>query len=167
MTKKPPLKTLAMMLQAQAPEGAKLPEWIDRAAARKTGYKKGNPEEDVQKALIGWMKYQPGLFYFSVPNHFYLGGSDSGKVSHYIAKQKSLGLTNGVSDLVILFRSKHGQPTAVFAEVKAGSNKASEAQEAFLDRVNSFGFYGGIVKSLEDLKDLLIKAGYVTHSNSQ
>lgn len=153
-------KEIAQNIQMFAPEGCKLPEWVDRAASRKTGGARGNPEEDIQREVCEYLEKLPGTLFFAIPNHLYLGRGDWGKKAWYIEKQKRLGLVVGASDLCILFRNIHGAPVTVFAELKAGNNTASDAQQAFLDKANALGAYTGIVKSRHQMMDLLRVAGH-------
>lgn len=45
-------------------------------------------------------------------------------------------------------------------EVKAGSNKASAAQEAWLSRARSLGAVCGVVRNVAELKTLLVEGGF-------
>ncbi len=141
--------------------GSRIPAQFYKDAARKSrGAKNRKPEEIAQKEIVDWLRTQPAILFWSTPNHFYLNGGDNGRISAYIAKQKSLGMLNGVPDLTIIFRNKHGATAVAFAEVKAGSNKASDAQAAFLDKANGLGCFTAVCYGLDDVKALLKAAGY-------
>lgn len=53
---------------------------------------------------------------------------------------------------------------SAFLEVKAGRNKATEAQEAFLARQRARGCPAEVVRSVEDVQGLLEGAGVVLRS---
>lgn len=144
----------------QAPLGWQPPEAVAKAVRRKQGGRNRRPEDEIQRALCQYLSLHKNILYFSVPNHFYLGGSDHGKRAAYIQRQKALGLLNGVSDLVICFRNKHGSPITVFCEVKADANTLSDAQQIFHERANMAGAYTGVVRSIDELQALLALAGY-------
>lgn len=118
-------------------------------------------EEDLQIACCKFLDTQPRILYWATPNHLYAGkNNNSGQFMNYMKRQKRMGLKKGVSDLLMFFKNKNGQPVLIAAELKAGYNKADEEQESFLRSVSSIGGFGGVVKSIEDLQGLLKQAGY-------
>lgn len=63
------------------------------------------------------------------------------------AMNKPTTCFSGVSDFVFLFRK-----TFVAAEAKCGANKATEAQQKYIDDVNANGGVGFVFRSVEELK---------------
>lgn len=146
----------AQYIQAMAPEGTKLPGWVNKAASRATNTKPNRREESaLQTALCQFLKLYPDILFFSVPNHLWLGQGDPGKQAAYIARQKAQGFLPGVSDLVCIFRNTHGVSVTCFAELKARRGVASDNQMAFQDRANALGCFTAVIKSVDDLKNLL------------
>lgn len=120
-----------------------------------------NLEEDLQIACCKFLDLHPRILYWSTPNHLYRGAqSNTGAFMGYMAKQKRMGLKKGVSDLLMYFKNAQGMPVLCAAELKAGSNKADDDQENFLRAVSAIGGFSGVVKSLDDLQNLLRQAGY-------
>lgn len=118
-------------------------------------------EDELQIACCEYLKLHPRILYWSTPNHIFRGANtNNGAFLGYMAKQKRMGLRKGVSDLLMFFRNKDGQPTLACAELKAGYNQLSDDQQAFFDQANQRGAYTMKVKSLEDLQELLRIAGY-------
>lgn len=152
------------MLKYQAPIGGMVrpPEFYDEdkcSPKKESIEERKHPEEDLQIACADYLRSQPRILFWSIPNHLYLGKPTPQKIN-YMKKQKRMGLLKGASDLMMFFLNREGSPTFCVAELKAGYNKADEAQQAFMDGVNDRGGYSAVVKSIEDLKSLLEKAGY-------
>lgn len=161
MTKRHTLRDKALMMQAFAPEGAELPEWVDSATNRRRplGPRK-HPEEDLQIECCEYLSSLPSILFFSVPNHLYKGdNADPGKHAWYMAKQKRMGFRPGVSDLVVVFRDKHGKTCVCFFELKAGANKLSDEQASFHDKANALGCYTATIRTKHDLVNALRAAG--------
>lgn len=158
---KPTQRNKALVMNMFAPEGAVLPSWVGKAISRKHSKAKPKQEETIlQKQCCDYLKLKRGLLYFSIPNHIWMGQGDPGKQAAYIAKQKSMGLLPGVSDLCIIGRNKHGASVTCFAELKSQSGNASESQLAFMEKANNIGCYTSVVRNLNDMIALLSTAGF-------
>lgn len=84
------------------------------------------------------------LDFFSVPNE---GASNPLRQGQLIA----MGLRPGVSDLVLMFP----EGRTVFVEVKNETGIQSPAQKAFEQRCHELRFEYVLVRSVEDVKELL------------
>ncbi len=116
-------------------------------------------EHDEQKNVINWWRkahgtYQlPELALFSVPNGSFLGSS-----YFSAAKLKSEGLRRGALDLILAKpnRKYHG----LFIEMKAGDNKTSDDQDAFIAYLTSAGYkasvHWGADSAIEEIKSYLV-----------
>jgi hypothetical protein len=94
-------------------------------------------EQKVQCALCQHIDVRgvSGLVWFAVPNGNKLGGRISAKgIAIQGSINRGLGVKAGVSDLIFLHDSKF------FAlELKVGTNRPTETQLEFIDRVNAAG----------------------------
>lgn len=93
-----------------------------------------------------------GFLFFSVPNEGLLfgAGSDRKKAFGRMAKLKKMGLTPGVSDLVIV---KAGM--AYFLEIKADGGKQGPKQEAFEKRSRAVGAQYAVANSYNRAIEIL------------
>jgi hypothetical protein len=122
-------------------------------------------ESDLQRECVRWLRHNcPDILFWHTPNSLFSprtgSRADEGKRLWYLSQQKEVGLLPGVSDLILIFRSKHGATTIAAAELKAGNNQPTEAQIAFMEKGNNLGMFTSVVKSLDDLKKLLFTSGY-------
>ena len=103
-------------------------------------------EAKIQQEIYLWfhnqycLKNQDNLI-FSVPNE-----SKSAREQMY---KKSLGLTAGVSDLIVLTLGK-----CSFVEVKRQDGKQRDNQKNFEQKVKLLGFEYFLVRSLDDFKKI-------------
>lgn len=65
---------------------------------------------------------------------------------------QGLGSTKGVSDIIALYRG-----TAIFIEIKTPIGKLSPDQMQFLQNVNHNGGLGVVVRSINDIMDIITK----------
>lgn len=166
MPRKPTRHDWHDMMAINAPEGldtSKLPKFMTQEPYKQPA-KRGRPEEALQILVCDYLrKAKPQLLFFAVPNHLFKGNShdpeQEGKFSSYMSRQRKMGLTPGVSDLVVIGRNRHGATVIAFAELKAPTGRISPSQAAFQDRANGLGCYTAIVRTLEDLQALLSTAG--------
>lgn len=101
---------------------------------------------------------------FSIPNE--LGGMVSGALSKLgipkavidkvviviMLTMKSMGLTSGVSDTIVLMPGK-----VLFIEFKQSSGKQSEHQKKFQSIVENLGFKYTVCRSFEQFQDFIKK----------
>ncbi len=110
----------------------------------------------MQVALLEWVsavscansRLLEMAMIFCVPNGGHRFKGEAGKM-------KSEGVRSGVPDLLLLFprAGYHG----LALELKNGVEKRpSEAQEAWLDWLESRGFYVGVGRTFEEAKGLLL-----------
>lgn len=155
------LADLQAAMQMYAPPGGikNPPAFMDAVPRKQSTEPRKHEESDLQVTCCDYLRTQGRILFFSVPNHIYSKG-DPKKVAYYISRQKRLGLLPVVSDLVIIFRNKHGAPTTLFAELKSPKGSLSDSQQAFQDMANDRGCFTGVVRTLEDLLALLKTAEY-------
>lgn len=98
-------------------------------------------EDDLQKACVQWLRYNyPSLLFFHPANGGYRSKAEAGIF-------KAMGVTPGVSDLVILRKS---WPWAgLFIELKVKGGKLSEYQTAFLNDAIERQYQAVVVWSLD------------------
>jgi hypothetical protein len=71
------------------------------------------------------------------------------------AMMKSLGVVNGVSDLILVLPNK-----VLFIEIKTATGKQSPHQIEFQKQIESNGFEYHIIKSLIEFKTLITKLNF-------
>lgn len=108
-------------------------------------------ESEIQASYFDWLKtiqvkfrggYRPLRdFAFAVPNGIYVPG-DSGRTARIIASMKRQGMKDGVSDIVIAF--PFGMYHGAFLELKSESGKPTVAQSAWIELMESAGYYARI-----------------------
>lgn len=126
--------------------------------------KRENPEQLFQIACVEYLKLYPDILFFSVPNHLWAGKTtNEGAMLNYMARQRSMGLKRGVSDLILAFRNSDGMAVTCAAECKAQYGKLSEDQQLFADKANSVGWFTATIYTLEDLRNLLKQAKHPRH----
>ena len=82
------------------------------------------PENELQICCVNWFRYQYsaiGKLLFAIPN-----AGKRGRVNS--AKMKASGITSGVSDLILLIRSKDLKYSSLCIEIKYGKSVQSEKQ---------------------------------------
>ncbi len=88
------------------------------------------------------------MSFYAVPN----GGWRSPVEAGIMVGQ---GVRAGVPDLVVLLPGGK----SIYAELKASKGRLSPKQEKWRDRLMELGFSWGLVKSMDDMKCLLVLAG--------
>ena len=114
-------------------------------------------ESQLQEQICNYLsmicrKYK--FIYFSVPNEAWgagrskkkLSGAEYGKINHF----KKMGMTSGVSDLIIGHKGK-----MFCLELKLPKGKQSESQIIFMNNCKTAGVEYGIVRSLDECKSCL------------
>lgn len=176
MSLKPTQREIMQAIAAQAPDGhlaVKL-DFMDRykpdvmRAKPKPRQKKNKREEDdLQIQCCELLDRLPDTPYFSIPNHMYLGKSDTqaqhwGKIN-YIAKQKRMGMKPGLFDLVLSFQSYFTNKNIMMGlELKVGDNKPSEEQDKMATLWEKRGWKVYVIRHLEDLVLALGNNGHVS-----
>lgn len=101
------------------------------------------PERELQTAVVRYLRVAcPDVFVTAIPNGGYRRKVEA-------ALFKSMGVTAGVSDLMLLWR-----PAKVaFIELKAPGQRKyiSDAQKAFLVRCTDLGIPTAVCDSLDDV----------------
>lgn len=121
-----------------------------------------NHEGPIQRAIFDYLKLQyPHALVFSVPNELAskVGGGRAGKarqitIRNVQAAAKKMGMLPGMADLCMLL---DGQFFAF--EVKAGRNKQQPNQEAVEYLVDANGGYYYVVRSIDDVKEIMGQSG--------
>lgn len=104
-----------------------------------------HPEQDIQKAIIRFIRlqYRDAICFF-IPN-----GSNVGKRVGGI--YQSMGLLAGVADICVLW-----EPGRVgFLEVKSATGTTSEKQDAFCFECMRLGVPYAVVRSIDDARAVL------------
>ena len=151
----------AMNLHKPAEGFAHKPAFMDLTPRKPRAevVKNKHPEEELQIVCCQYLDQMPRILYWATPNSTWVGEMTGAKMG-YLAKQKRLGVKRGIPDLSLFFRNRHGQPTFCFAELKSKKGVTSEEQENYMDKCNDRGGYSAVVKSIDDLKNLLELAQY-------
>lgn len=107
-------------------------------------------EREEQIKLFNWMHLHPQLkdLAFSIPNE--------GKRSLVLGRlYKRMGLRSGTPDIFIPFPTKtyHG----CFIELKFGRNKATPAQEKFIERLRNQGYAAEVIWGADAAIEFIIK----------
>ena len=106
-------------------------------------------EHQIQSALISWWHLQhkayglPAFALFAIPN----GGARTPATGAMLKRE---GVRKGVPDLLLAVPRKtyHG----MFIELKAGKNKETVEQKAFLDFAEKQGYIACVSNSWEDTR---------------
>jgi VRR-NUC domain len=118
-----------------------------------------HPEQDIQIAICDYLRLLTNIVFFHVPNSTYVSDK-SGKSLGYLAKQRKLGVTAGVPDLVVMFRDKYDVPRTVCFEVKAEKGFLSDSQKSIIGRIENTGNRVFVVRSVDEVAEHLISCGY-------
>ena len=120
-------------------------------------------ESDIQIAIVDYLKLiqaRYGLMVFGVQNEAYAAGRGkralSGAEYGKIKKMQRMGLTAGVSDLVIVHAGK-----AYFVEVKMPTGRLSENQKAFRQAAFTAGAEYIVARSVDDIVTALKTWGII------
>lgn len=118
----------------------------------------GHPEEDLQRACVSWFRERyPELapLLFHPNNEPFFGGSGKTDAQRRIAgaRAKSIGVTPGVADLVLLYPA--GDVHALCIEMKTRDGRQSEAQKAWQQCVTRQGYRYEVVRSLQAFQALI------------
>ncbi len=111
-----------------------------------------NDELKIQAQCFRYLR-SIGIFCHSIPNE-----ADGRSV---VAQQQLMaaGLTPGVADMLVWWPSKkEGQEVEVgYLELKTKTGRQSEYQKTFERKCNEVGLRYDLVRSLDDLKSLVVK----------
>lgn len=151
--------TRALMDVLGRPPEQERPPWVQEQLGKPARKKPRRLEEQLQRQLCDWLDTQPRILYWANPGNTWIGKPTGAKLG-YLARQKMLGVKKGISDLILFFRSKHGNPTICFVELKTEKGRTSIEQENFMEQCNQRGGYSAVARSLEDVISLLDVAGY-------
>jgi len=88
--------------------------------------------------------HEPRCLMFSVPNEL------AGRNARATVFAKTLGLTAGVSDTIVMFPNQ-----VIFLEFKTKTGRQSKKQKEFQYRVESLGQEYYIIRSVEEFKELI------------
>lgn len=112
-------------------------------------------EAEIQRAIVDYLSLiskQYRFLFFAVPNEALgRGGVDRSQNARRIRYLKTLGLTPGVSDLIIGHRGR-----MLCLEVKRPGEKQSENQEQFERWSRGCGIPYCVVTSVDDTKKTLL-----------
>jgi hypothetical protein len=100
-------------------------------------------ESRIQYDICQWLQTN-GFFFFSVPNEA------TGRTAVQQMRLIAMGLRPGAADLVVVLPG-----SVVFMEVKDETGTQSKQQINFQEKVQSLGHKYFIVRSVEDVKNLL------------
>lgn len=100
-------------------------------------------ECQIQSQCVQWFRFQyPEFIIFSTNNEACFR-----RITYF----NSLGLLNGVSDLIILL--PHGK--TLFIEMKNKKGRQREEQKTFQEKVEGLGFHYFICRSLEQFQEII------------
>ena len=107
-------------------------------------------EAPIQRAIVKWLraKYPAWIVHHS-RNEINKRGK---AIALEIAQAKQLGALTGWPDLIVVPPSHIGP---LFFEVKAEGNYATDAQRHVHDLLRALGYRVGIVRSIEDVREML------------
>jgi hypothetical protein len=113
---------------------------------------KRTPEEDMQINLVKHIQWRimPDVVFFHVPN----GGARS-KAS--AGRLKAMGVRAGVLDLIFLLPG----PRTFLLELKHGSNRMSDEQEALAADLDALGIEWACAWTLDDALKILEAVGAI------
>lgn len=155
---KPTQAQIKLALAYQAPTGHQL-RVFNKPTIKKSRAKRGKPEEILQEALCQYLDTQPRIQYWANNPQVFLGKLTWARIK-YLEKLKRMGHKKGIPDLCLKFLNKKGVGTFCFAEVKSLCGTATDEQSDNMLACEARGGFTAIVKSLDDLIELLKAAGY-------
>lgn len=100
-------------------------------------------ESKIQYDICQYLQKQ-GIYFFSCPNE--LAGKDPKRMRHFVA----MGLRSGVSDLILLLPGR-----VIFMEVKTSTGRQSDNQKKFEKKVTELGFEYFLVRSVDEVREIL------------
>ena len=108
-------------------------------------------EATLQKGIVDWLNNVliPPAFVMSVAN------KPRSKIAG--AQEKAMGAKKGFPDLIVFHPERH-----VAMEVKREGQYARPEQREMLARLNDCGLHTSIVRSIEDARETLERAGIKT-----
>lgn len=92
-------------------------------APKEAAPKRGNPERDAQRAVVGWLR-KAGCIVNAAVNEQAARSNDPGERARFGAARKASGVTSGFPDLTVI--TPGGR--IAFVEMKSAVGKLSEAQ---------------------------------------
>lgn len=112
----------------------------------RTRKRRASPEAELQKAVVQYLRLAgvPNLMFFSVPNE----AKRSPRLANHL---KAMGMTSGVSDLVICVPDSG----VMFLELKAKGEKPTAAQTQFAYAATLAGHAWACVDNINAAIDLL------------
>lgn len=154
---KPTQDQIKLALASQAPSGHPLRGYVPKI--RKPRAKRQNKEALLQEMICEWLDTQPRILYWANNPQVFVGKMTWGRIK-YLEVLKKRGHKKGVLDLTILFLNKKGLATFVMPECKSLTGIVTDEQNDMMKAIEFRGGFTAIVKSLEDLIELLITADY-------
>ena len=151
-------KKKANAILMNAPYHGAMPEWVLKASRRKSPKPRRHEEENIQITLCEWLDLHPDITYWATPNSTFIGPMTGAKM-WYLAKLKRMGVKKGIPDLSLFFRDGD-RLVFCWAELKSEKGVTSKEQKNYMEACEKSGGYSAIVKSLDDLINLLNRAGY-------
>ena len=100
-------------------------------------------ESRFQADVVKYLKSK-NLTFFSVQN-------EAGRSALHTARMKAMGLRNGVSDLVVLFKGQ-----VLFLELKTEIGKQSQSQRVFESEVKNLGFDYLVCRNMEEIEKCIL-----------
>jgi hypothetical protein len=118
-------------------------------------------ETQIQETIVAWLSAvsrRYGFLFFSVPNESGLLGGRTGSGLQFavLARLKKMGLTPGVSDLVLGWR---GRMFAV--EVKTAKGTQSDRQRIFEAWCSECGIPYAVVRSPDEMMETMAEWGII------
>lgn len=118
--------------------------------------KRAHPEDDMQRALFKWITLAtPRIPQLAVAFHPANGGY---RTKIEAARLKGLGVRAGVPDVMIPAPHHLGCFAGLALELKAPKGRVTEEQQAWLDRLISYGWRAEVVRSFDEARAMI--AGY-------
>lgn len=113
---------------------------------------RASPEFKVQLSILKWLRMvMPSAMIQHCVNETNKGGK-AGMITG--ARSKMAGRMPGFPDLIIMPDASIG---TFFLEVKAAKGRVSESQKLVHEMLRNRGYVVGVVKSVDDVRDLLLE----------
>ena len=122
--------------------------------------KNAHPERDLQRAIVALLRRgYPHIVYNAATNEAQARETDEAKRMRFGAARKASGVTSGWPDLTLALPGGR----TLYLELKAPKGRVSEAQEYIHARLRSLGHQVEVVRSVEEVQQLLHGANVFQH----
>ncbi len=111
-----------------------------------------HPEDDLQEACAGWLGWSllPPAWFTAIRHGAYYGGGGNAVLRG--ARDKRMGLKNGVPDLLIISPIGICEKGMYWSELKAPGGYPTPDQKAIHAMLRAFGHEVAVIRSVEELQ---------------